>query len=151
MYAMTRSKRLEPVSDLNHSREREAARELGRYQEALNAQQSKLAELAAYREEYSRRYLDTLKGGLGAGTMQEYQHFLGRLSEAIGQQELRVAQAERELESARARWIATRLKAEALDRVMDRYRADEQRARDRREQREEDERAQRGRGEGGGH
>lgn len=141
---MTRSKRLEPIAQLQHARERDAAQALGQSRRRLADEQARLEELYGYREQYARRYREALQQGLGVKAMQDYQQFLTRLGEAIEQQGRRIDQVRRELEASRARWLAVHVKAEALDAVLARCRTEELRREARREQREHDERARRG-------
>lgn len=143
---MNRAKRLEPVSQVNHARERDAAQALGRSRQRLADEQARLEELHGYREQYARRYREALQQGLGVQAMQDYQRFLARLGEAIEQQGRRIELVRQELEASRARWLASHMKTEALEAVLARYRTEELRREARREQREHDERARRGPG-----
>ena len=53
MYSMTRSKRMQPVQQLAQNREQKAVQKLGQSQQYLQAQQAKLEELRAYRDQYA--------------------------------------------------------------------------------------------------
>jgi flagellar FliJ protein len=143
---MTRSKRLQPIAEVEHGRERDAAREVGRCQQALEELRAQLTQLNAYREEYSRKFVDALHGGLGVTGVQEYRLFLARLDQAIVEQERKLDAGHRAYEATRERWLETRRRAEAMDKVMENCRAEELKTADRIEQRELDERAARGPG-----
>lgn len=140
---MTKSKRLEPVTRVAGQRERQAAVEMAEFRRFLEAQQTKLDELNAYRNDYARRFEEIGRGGLDAARMADFRRILARLGEAIGYQEQRLAGLYKEYEQVRRRWTDTRTRAAALDKVMARYRQEERRATDRREQGETDEYAQR--------
>ncbi len=140
---MTRSKRLEPVIRVQQGRERDAARAMGRSQRDLDEERARLAELTAYREEYQQRFLEAMRNGLVASGVLEYQTFLGRLSEAIAQQERRVAEGYEAFEATRQQWMECHQRSSAVDKVAERYRDQERLQVERREQHEADERAQR--------
>jgi len=101
----------------------------------------RLHELISYREEYSRRYSESCGGGIGAMRLNEYRIFLSRLDQAIRQQQVQVEQARRDCDQKRQHWLASRTRAKALDKVMDRYQREELKDAERREQKEQDERA----------
>ena len=92
---MTRSKRMRPVQQLAQSREQKAVQKLGQSQQHLQAQQAKLEELRAYRDQYARDFEAWGGAGLGAIRMQDYRVFLSRLGEAIRQQETAIARPSR--------------------------------------------------------
>jgi flagellar FliJ protein len=139
---MTKSKRMEPVARVAEQRERKAAVEMAEFRRFLDAQQTKLDELNNYRNDYARTFEQAGRGGMDAARMADYRRILARLNDAIVYQEQRLASLHNEYEQVRQRWTDTRTRAAALDKVMERYREEEQREGDRREQGESDERAQ---------
>ncbi|MDT8387905.1 MAG: flagellar export protein FliJ [Thiogranum sp.] len=138
---MTRSKRMQPVQDVAQRREQEAIRKLGQTQQQLDAQRAKLEELRGYRDQYARQFEDSGDTGLGAIRMRDYRVFLGRLNEAIHQQETVVAQCDARHQQSREQWIAVRSHTRAIGKVMDNFVRQERRQQDKQEQREQDERA----------
>jgi flagellar export protein FliJ len=82
-------------------------------------------------------------GAIDAVKLQNYRSFLDRLGEALNQQLKSLDLARKEFEKRRAQWSEKRVEAESLNRVVDRFRKDEQHAEDRKEQREGDEAAMR--------
>ncbi len=140
---MTRSKRMDPVVQVAESRERDAARQLGEWQGRLAQHEARLAELLSYRDDYARQFESTGGNGLGAQRLQDYRAFLERLNSAVRQQEDVLAHTRGEIARLRSRWLDKRTHAKALDKVVERYREDERRAAERREQNESDERANR--------
>ncbi len=143
MYAMSRSKRMKPVKRVAETREQAAAKKLGQSQQYLDAQHAKLEELRTYRDQYSESFKASSGQGLGANRLQDYRVFLTRLNEAIRQQEAIITQCVSQHEQTRQHWVQTRSHHQAIDKVVERYRSEEQKTRDRHEQKEQDERSQR--------
>lgn len=137
MTEMLRSRRLQPIARIADHREQEAGREFGRLQGALAAQEKRLEEMRAWWREYA----DGLEkqSGKGSALMREGRLFLAQLNEAIERQKGVVEGARRDLEAARARWLASRMDHEALEKVLARARDEEDRVARRGEQREQDE------------
>lgn len=140
---MTRSKRMRPVQQLTQSREQKAVQELGQSQQYLQAQQAKLEELRAYRDQYAKDFQASGGAGLGATRVHDYRIFLNRLGEAIRQQENLIAQCRARHEQTRQQWVESRGQSQAVEKLVDRYRLEEDRQLDRTEQKEQDDRAQR--------
>lgn len=140
---MTRSKRMQPVQRVAHSREQAAVQKLGQSQQYLDAQKAKLEELRTYREQYAHDFADSGGVGFGATRMQDYRVFLNRLGEAIRQQEALIAQFQTQHEQIRRHWIESRSHSQAIDKMVDGYRRQERRTQERREQQEQDEHGQR--------
>lgn len=143
LYLMTRSKRMQSVQHLAQNRERDAVKKLGESQQHLEAQRAKLEELRAYRDQYARAFETAGGTGLDAVRVQEYRLFLGRLNEAIQQQEAILEQCTARHEQSRQQWMATRSHSQAIDKVLERYQEAERRLQQRTEQQEQDERARR--------
>ena len=138
---MTKSKRMQPVAKVAEQRERKAAIEMAEFRRFLEAQQARLDELNNYRNDYARHFEEAGRGGMDAARMADYRRILARLNDAIAYQEQRLASLHNEYEQVRQRWTDSRTRAAALDKVMERYREEEQIEGDRREQGESDERA----------
>lgn len=137
---MSPSKRLRPVQRVSESNEQDAARVMGQAQAALKEQETKLAELEAYLRDYQAQLTREGKRAVSADRLQEYQGFMSRLSQAIGQQRRKVEEARAVYEKQRRHWLAARQRCQSLDKAVERYRHDESREADRREQRESDDR-----------
>lgn len=136
---MTRSKRMQPVVNVTANREREAAKRLGECQQRIHAAEQRLAELIKYREEYTQQFASG--GSLNTARLQDYRAFLNRLNQAVDQQGHQVAQVSHECEGLRQRWLALHVRAQALDKVVERYRGEERSEQDKREQKDSDEHA----------
>lgn len=137
MTELLRSRRLMPIARIADHQEQAAAREFGRLQASLAAQEKRLEEMRAWWREYA----DGLERqpGRGSALMREGRLFLAQLNEAIERQKGVVEAARRDLEAARARWLASRMDHEALEKVLARARDEEDRVARRSEQREQDE------------
>jgi flagellar FliJ protein len=134
---LKRSDRIRPVKEIVDSRERDAGRRLAEARTRVEEQEKQLQQLQRYRDEY-------LAGGTPAvGTtdtvrLVNLNAFLGRISDAIREQQARIAEARRELEALLEAWRGVKLESTALGRAVERFEADERRADDRQEQREQD-------------
>ncbi|MDD3519377.1 MAG: flagellar export protein FliJ [Chromatiales bacterium] len=146
---MNRSKRLEPVARVADNRQENAARFLGQCQRELAASEHQLQELVAYREEYIRRFDDAARQGIDAVAIHEYRAFMLRLNQAIEQQSRAVDSARVKHEKSRVQWLEARSRAHAIDAAIGRFREDELRVADKREQFEVDDRSQHRRTPGG--
>src|SRR5688572_14302807 len=140
---MSRAKRLGPVQDVVEAAEQRLAQNVAKLQRRLSEAESKLLELERYRGEYAQGLTQRVSAGMGVAQLRDYQAFLGRLTEAIRQQQAVVqrARAERDAEQQHLQQAARRVKA--IDHVVDQWQAEERRVADRNEQRDTDERGQR--------
>lgn len=136
---MTRSKRIKPVVDVAERKEQEQARHLGAAQRELEQQRQQLEQLILYRDEYARQFENAGNTGLSVARLQDYRVFLARLNQAIEQQRNTIAETEQACEQQRRHWLESRTRAQALDKVAERYRSEEDQARERRDQTESDE------------
>ena|ERR1044071_1191663 len=140
---MSRAKRLEPVQDVVEAAERRLAQSLAGLQRRLADAESKLLELERYRDEYQQGLTQRAGGGIGVAQLRDYQAFLGRLNEAIRQQQSVVQRARGDRDAEQQRWQHAARRVKAVDHVVDRWQAEDRRVAERREQRDTDERGQR--------
>jgi flagellar protein FliJ len=143
LYTMARSKRMQPVQRVARSREQAAMQKLGQSQRELDAQRRKLDELRGYREQYTHEFEVSSENGLGAMRLQDYRVFLGRLNEAVRQQEAIIEKCIAQHENIHRQWLETRSRSQAIDKAVESFRQQERKQTDRKEQREQDEHAQR--------
>lgn len=136
---MTRSKRMQPVVNVTANRERDAAQRFGECQQRVQAAEQRLDELIRYREEYTRQFADG--GSLNAARLQDYRLFLDRLNRAVEQQRGFLERARAECAVLRQRWLDLHTRAQALDKVVERYRGEERNDQERRDQKETDQHA----------
>jgi flagellar FliJ protein len=140
---MTRADRMQPVQKVIDDVERQRAEKFSASEARVAALESKLQELERYRADYQRAYTDRVSAGISSVGLRDYQLFLARLAEAIRMQTQAVAAARTERDVERQRWQESARRAQAIDHVVENWRAEDRRAADRREQRDSDERAQR--------
>lgn len=133
----SRADRLQPVVDLAAEKAEEATRTLATQQRALADAEHQLAELRRYRNEYAE-----MPNGIGVSALLNRQQFLQKIDMAIVQQLNEVQRRQRALERARQEWTEARGRAKALDSVTSKYREQERKTQDRREQEQADERSQ---------
>lgn len=138
---MTRSKRMQPVVNVAATKEQEAARQLGECQREIDARNARLTELLAYQAEYAQRFEASGGQGLDTARIQDYRMFLARLNDAISQQRRLVEVARLEYEKKRTHWLGARQHAHAIDKVVERFKREEDRSQGRREQADTDEHA----------
>jgi flagellar FliJ protein len=101
--------------------------------------QNQLDDLLRYRDEYLARFREDDPMLMSARKALELRGFLAQLDQAIQAQQLQVNQSQQLLGRQQQNWQQARNKEQALDALMDRYRADEQQRQLRQEQRENDE------------
>ena len=87
-----------------------------------------LEQLQAYRDEYVRNSTQS-NGAMDAVKLQNYRSFLERLGEALNQHQKSLDLARKEFDKRRAQWSEKRIEAESLNRVVDRFRKEEQQRR----------------------
>lgn len=138
---MKRSKRLQPVAKLADTRERDAARLLGRAQQQLKEQEERLQELMQYRAQYNQRFYETGMEGAAAQRLTDYHAFLRRLNDGIRHQTQRVQLARNEAERRKRAWIEARQRVDAMHKAIGRHVVREQYQDGKREQNETDEQA----------
>ena len=138
---MKRAERLSHLQDGLASQQREfAARVVAAEQRSLEAR-LKLLELQRYRAEYQAGLAHRAAEGISGPALRDFQAFLARLDEAVRQQVQQIARCEAEREFERHRWHDTARQAKAVTGVVERWRQDERREYDRRDQRASDDRA----------
>ena len=134
---MTRSKRFEPIRDIMSNAAKDLSVAVGEAARRVAEIERAVEQLKAYRDEYTRN-VDGTGGATDAVQLQNYRSFLDRLGEAMRVQTQALVAARAEYERRHALWSAKRIEAETLDRAVGRFRQEERRADDQREQREVD-------------
>jgi flagellar protein FliJ len=139
---MTQSKRFEPIQEIAASSADNLSRAMADAARKVADLERQLEQLRNYRDEYVRNSANP-NGAMDAVKLQNYRSFLDRLGEAMRQHDKNLAAARAEYEKRRDAWSEKRIEAESLGRVVERFRQEERRAADRREQHEGDEAAMR--------
>jgi flagellar protein FliJ len=140
---MKRVERLRMVERAIDDIERRRAESLAASEKRLNACTAKLAELEAYHGAYTRQFNERAEAGIGGAGLRDYQTFLARLAEAVRQQTTVVMRARTERDAELLSWKNAAQRAEAVGRLVSRWKNEEQRLGELSEQRESDDRAQR--------
>jgi len=139
---MVKSKRFEPIQEIATTSAKNLSRVMGEAAKKVADLERQLEQLQSYRDEYIRNSTQA-NGAMDAVKLQNYRSFLDRLGEALRQHLRSLDSARAEFERRRSQWSEKRIEAESLNRVVDRFRKEEQHAADRREQREGDDAAMR--------
>ena len=139
---MMKSKRFEPIQEIAATSAKDLSRTMAEAGRKVADLERQLEQLQAYRDEYVRNSTQS-DGAIDAVKLQNYRSFLDRLGEALNQHLKSLDIARKEFEKRRAQWSEKRIEAESLNRVIDRFRKEEQHAADGREQREGDDAAMR--------
>ena len=139
---MMRSKRFEPIRDIAATSATDLSRAMGEAGRRVSELERQVEQLKTYRDEYVGNSTED-RGTMDAVKLQNYRSFLGRLGEALRQQQTLLDHARANFENRRLEWSAKRIEAESLGRVIERFRSEEQRDVERREQREGDDAAMR--------
>jgi len=134
----TRTRKISKVRSLAAAEERRFGAEAGRSQRHLDEQLGRLGELNAFRHNYARRSGST-GSGISSAHWKDYQDFLQRLDTAVKAQQQIVRDCEQNVATHRQRWMIKRQKLESLERVLEKYRAEDLAHADRLEQKALDE------------
>jgi len=139
-----RADRLQPAADQAKQRSEDAVLKLAEQQQRLAKAERQLMELRGYRQEYSNQISANppSAGHLTATALMNRQQFVERIDRAIEQQTVEIERQRRLLDQVRGLWRDAHAREAALDNVIDRYREQERKAEERREQNDVDERMQ---------
>ena len=143
MAAVSRAARLAPVVDMAEQAEKTAVQRLGYFQGQVKVAESKLADLNAFRLDYSQQWIVRGSTGVSGQWLLGFQGFLAQLDTAVDQQRQSLVWHQNKLEKAREEWQQAFAKVEGLRKLVQRYREEAQRLEDKREQKLLDELSQR--------
>jgi flagellar FliJ protein len=138
---MKRSQRLEHLRSELEAQRRTLDQRLRSAEQRAAEAKARLVELQRYRDEYANGFTARAAAGLGGAGLRDYQAFLARLDEAVRQQGQVAHRARAELEFERQRWRDAAAQVKAVETVGARWRAEELKEEQRRDQRDTDERA----------
>jgi flagellar FliJ protein len=120
---MSKPFHLQPLLDLSNLRLDEAARQLGKLIAGEQEASQRLELLTQYRDEYQTRFVAAAGNGLGPDAWRNYQHFLGRLDEAIEQARALVTSSQQRTAMGQRNWLDKRGKVKAFDTLAQRHQA----------------------------
>ncbi|MCF4995141.1 flagella biosynthesis chaperone FliJ [Pseudomonas syringae] len=141
--ATSRAARLAPVVDMAEQAEKTAVQRMGHFQGQVKLAESKLADLEAFRLDYSEQWIARGSGGVSGQWLLGYQGFLAQLGTAIDQQRQSLQWHQNQFVKSRDAWQQAFARVEGLRKLVQRYRDEAQRAEDKREQKLLDELSQR--------
>ncbi|MDT3314000.1 flagellar export protein FliJ [Pseudomonas sp. rhizo66] len=141
--AVSRAERLAPVVDMAEKAEKTAVQRLGYFQGQVKVAESKLADLNAFRLDYSQQWIVRGSTGVTGQWLLGFQGFLAQLDTAVDQQRQSLVWHQDKLDKAREEWQQAFAKVEGLRKLVQRYREEAQRLEDKREQKLLDELSQR--------
>ncbi|WP_339453660.1 flagellar export protein FliJ [Pseudomonas sp. EA_5y_Pfl2_R50] len=143
MAAVSRAARLAPVVDMAEKAEKTAVQRLGYFQGQVKVAESKLADLNAFRLDYSQQWIVRGSTGVTGQWLLGFQGFLAQLDTAVDQQRQSLVWHQNKLDKAREEWQQAFAKVEGLRKLVQRYQEEAQRLEDKREQKLLDELSQR--------
>ena len=138
---MTEPFPLQTLLDLANSRMDEAARKLGELIASEQAVEEKLTLLMTYRQEYHARFVEAARNGIGPDAWRNFSAFLGKLDDAIAQQQRVVSDSRQRTEQGQQAWVDQRNKVKAFDTLSHRHQSQQARKEAKQEQRLTDEHA----------
>lgn len=130
---------LQTLLELAQQKMDEAGRRLAALLASEQQGEEKLQLLKNYRDEYHARFVEAGKRGMGPQEWRNFQDFLGRLDEAIAQQQQIVDQARQMAERGQQAWLSERTRAKAFDILSQRHETRQQQVEAKRQQKEADE------------
>ena len=136
---MKRSERLDIVQQAAARTERDRAERVALAEKHLVEMQQKLTALEKYRGEYEAGFAARAGAGFGAAAVRDFQTFLARLGEALGQQRDLVAAARSALDAEKNQWREAAQRQHVVETLAERWQGEENRAADRRDQAMSDE------------
>ncbi len=138
---MTEPFPLQPLLDLANNKMDDAARKLGELIASEHAVEEKLALLVEYRKEYQARFVEAARNGIGPDAWRNFSAFLGKLDDAIAQQQLIVSDSRKRTVQGQQEWVDQRNKVKAFDTLSHRHQSLQARKEAKQEQRLTDEHA----------
>ncbi len=122
--ARTRSQRMQIVLTLAQKAEDEAAQKVKQQAELLKQEAQQLDELKSYSGQYLQAYAN-LRDGVSAQEMINYSGFIGRLADAIKEQENKKERIQQGLDKLKQIWAERHQKRKALNDLIDRLKKEE--------------------------
>lgn len=134
---------LQTLLELSQIRLDDATRRLGELMAGERTAGERLTLLAQYRSEYHSRFLTAAQSGLSQDQWRNFQAFLAKLDNAIGQAQAAVDQSKRHTEAGQKAWLDKRGEMKAFDTLSRRHQQRQQYAEQKRDQKAQDEHAAR--------
>ncbi|KDE39601.1 MAG: flagellar export protein FliJ [Nitrincola lacisaponensis] len=146
--SVRRSKRLEVVLGLAQKQRDAADRYLAESRQRLQQAETQQVQLQNYMLEYQQQFTQAGQQGMTTDRLRQHQAFIGRLEQALRQQQETIRVARQQLEQVTQYWQSVYARFKGIEKLTEKVRQGEQLAQDKREQQQIDERSQRFRGSG---
>jgi flagellar FliJ protein len=136
---MTKHFSLQPLMKLAQHQNDSATRKLGLLNKQQQGAQQNLDTLMGYRKDYQSRLQEAARNGMSQADLRNFQRFIDKLDEAIGQQLKLVEQSKASTQTGRNEFDATRRKLKSFDTLQQRHIEEQKRAAGKSEQKMLDE------------
>lgn len=114
---MDRIRTLEPVLRLAREREETESRRLQELRQRVQQEKGRLEQLISYRKGYCQR--DWGGGQVAPRDLSAFQDFLGRLEQAVGQQQSQIKLLEGHVDAQVQVWRAAHVRVQSLERLIE--------------------------------
>ncbi|HEX5126710.1 MAG TPA: flagellar export protein FliJ [Rhodocyclaceae bacterium] len=138
---MAKQTPIEMLLELAQGRVDEATKRLGALLTSEHACEVKLDMLIQYRKEYRERFMQAARDGIGPDAWRNYSVFIGKLDDAIVQQQQIVDNSKQLTSQGQKQWVSERNRMKAFDTLSARKLAADHRRLNKDEQRQNDEHA----------
>jgi flagellar FliJ protein len=130
---------LQPLVHLAQQRNDAAAKKLGQLNQQQQTAQEKLDALLQYRKDYQLKFQEEARNGMSPVDMKNFQDFIGRLDQAIKQQQGVIEKAKVGVQTGRNELMDTTRKMKSFDALAQRHLEAEKKLEAKSEQRAQDE------------
>ena len=130
---------LQPLVHLAQQKNDAATKKLGQLNQQQQTAQSKLDALLQYRSDYQTKFIEQAKSGMSPTDMKNFQDFIGRLDQAIKQQQSMCEKAKLGVQTGRGELMDTTRKMKSFDTLAQRHVDAEKKIEAKNEQRDQDE------------
>jgi len=137
---MIKSTRLESITELAVSKEKNAIQALGDFFRKKQDEEAKLDQLIAFRDQYANQLNQGSENSIAVNTLLSYRSFVAKLDRAIDEQRNKISEIETQLGSRRSAWNAARTHKMGMQKLLDVSRGKELQMQNKREQLEIDDR-----------
>lgn len=130
---------LQPLMNLAKHQKDTATLKLGQLNQQQQSAQQKLDALLEYRKDYQARLQQTTQNGMDPAELRNFQQFINKLDEAIGQQLKVVEQSKISTQMGRGEFDTTQRKLKSFDTLQQRHFDQQNRIAEKGEQKAQDE------------
>jgi len=130
---------LQPLVKLAQHQNDSATRRLGQLNKQQQSAQEKLETLQQYRKDYQTRLQEATQSGISQADLRNFQQFISKIDEAIGQQLKQVEQSKVSTQTGRSEFDATQRKLKSFDTLQQRHIEEQKKVAEKSEQKALDE------------